>query len=58
MITTPHVKRVDVAHFGELADDRHEDDDRRHRVDEVADDDEQHDEHEHDHRAVVAGERR
>jgi hypothetical protein len=52
-----HVQRLDVADLGQLVDDRHEDDDRRHRVDEVADDDEQHDEQEHDHRPFGSGER-
>src|SRR5690348_6524974 len=51
-----HVQRVDVADFGELADDGHEDDDRRNRVDEVTDDDEYCDQQQHDHLTVVARE--
>ena len=50
-----HVHRIDVGVLGQVGDDRHEDDDRRDRVDEIADDDEQHDQQQHDHERIVAG---
>src|SRR5262249_47350330 len=43
-----HVHGVDVAELAQLQNDRHEDDDRWDSVDEVADDDEQRDQQEHD----------
>src|SRR5947209_12620279 len=43
-----HVHRLDIADLGQLVDDRHEDDDRWHRVDEIADHDEEEHQQEHE----------
>ena len=50
------MQRVEVADLGQFGDDRHEDDDRRDGIDEVADDHEQHHQKQHDHRSVGARE--
>ena len=44
--------RLDIADLGQLVDDRHEDDDRWHRVDEIADHDEEEHQQEHDHLGI------
>ncbi|GCC47263.1 hypothetical protein chiPu_0031243, partial [Chiloscyllium punctatum] len=52
-----HVHAVDVAGLGQRVDQRHEDDDGRHRLDEVADHREQQHHQEHDEVRIVAGDR-
>jgi hypothetical protein len=47
------VKRIDVSQFIQLDDDRHENDDGRDGIHEIADDDEQQHQQEHDDPAVV-----
>ncbi len=51
-----HVHGIDVAGLGQRIDQRHEDDDGRHRLDEVADDGEQQHQQQHDQMRIVAGE--
>ena len=50
--------RIDIGVLGQVHDQRHEDDYRRHRVDEIADDDEQPYQQQHDLVGIIAGKAR
>ena len=50
-----HVHRIDIGVLGEVDDQRHENDDGRNGVDEIADDDEQQHQQQHDQEWIAAG---